>query len=315
MPNIAFVFPGQGAQYAGMGLALAERYPLAAEYFRRADDALGFSLSTICFEGPEEVLRQTPITQPAILTVSMAYHALLVQAGLVPGMAAGLSLGEYTALAAAGAFEFEDAVRLVHLRGRFMEEAVPSGRGSMLAVMGLDAAAVQAACAEAEAAAAGVVEPANYNCPGQIVVAGELDALERTAAILQARGARRVVPLSVSGPFHCRLLAPAGERLAAELDRVPMKQATIPVISNVGAQPVKDPGEIRAALVSQVSRPVLWEQSVRTMLSMGAAGFVEVGPGKTLSAFIRKIDRQVPCDAVEDEHYLGKVLARGGEVC
>lgn len=288
------MFPGQGAQYVGMGCAIAERYPEARRVFERASDAVGLDLLRLCAEGPEEALRHTANTQPAILVASLACLAALP---VEPAYAAGLSLGEYTALVCAGALPLEDAVRLVRLRGTYMQEACAGRDTMMAAVMGLDPEAVAALCAEH--AHLGVVEPSNFNSPGQVVIGGDAAAVRAALAAARARGARRAVPLAVSAPFHTRLMRPAAERLAAALERVPIQPARIPVVANVSATPVRTPEEIRRALLQQVASPVLWEQSVRAMYERGVRVFVEVGPGTTLSAMIRRTVEAETCH-VED---------------
>ncbi len=315
MSKLAFLFPGQGAQYVGMGADLARAYREARETFDEADEVLGFSLSRLCFEGPAERLQETPITQPAILTASVACLRILERYGWRADVVAGLSLGEYTALVAAGALRFRDAVALVHKRGRFMEEAVPAGQGAMAAVIGLDREAVAEACRRGAAASGLVVEAVNFNCPGQVVIAGHAAAVERAGDEARALGARKVVPLAVSGPFHSSLMASARERLAAELERVPMADAAVPVVANVSGTCVRTAAEIRRALVEQVARPVLWEDGVRRMIADGVDHFVEVGPGTVLTGFLRKIDREVRVQNVQDLPSLERLLDLKGEVC
>ncbi|WPD19941.1 ACP S-malonyltransferase [Thermaerobacter composti] len=303
MSKTAVVFPGQGAQYVGMGRDLYERFPEARRVFEEASAAAGFDVARLCFEGPEERLQLTEFQQPALLAVGVACWRVLAARGLEPAAAAGLSLGEYGALVVAGVLELGDAARVVRLRGRFMQEAVPPGEGAMAAILGLEARAVEDLCRQVVAEGAGVVEPANYNCPGQIVVAGHRAAVE--AAIVRARtaGARKAVLLPVSAPFHCRLMEPAAQRLAEVLAQVPLRPARIPVVANVTAEPVTDPERIRELLVQQVHRPVRWEQSVRRMQAEGITRLVEMGPGKTLTGFARRIDRSleaVPAGTVEE---------------
>ena len=293
--NLAAVFPGQGAQYVGMGRELAERFPEAREVFRRASDAAGIDLYRLCVEGPVDVLRQTANTQPAILTASLA---CLATVPLAPACAAGLSLGEYTALVCAGAVALEDAVRLVRLRGQYMQEACDGLDTMMAAVVGLDADRVRAVCDDH--AHLGVVEPSNFNSPGQVVVGGETAAVRAALDAARAAGARRVIPLAVSAPFHTRLMAPAAARLAGDLERLPLRDARIPVIANVSAAPVRTADEIRRALLAQVASPVRWEESVRAMQASGVHLFVEIGPGTTVSGMIRRTaDGAVTCH-VED---------------
>ena len=287
---IAFVFPGQGSQRVGMGQALAQTFPECRAVFEEADDALGAPLSRVCFEGPEERLRLTENTQPAILTVSVAAARLLASRGIAPAMAAGHSLGEYSAHVAAGTLAFGDAVRIVRRRGRYMQEAVPVGQGAMAAILGLEGAAVAQACREA--ADGDVVAPANLNAPGQVVIAGTAAAVARAGERAKALGAKRVVPLPVSAPFHCALMQPAQDRLAPELRALPVKPPSIPVVANVDAAPKTDGPSAIDALVRQVSAPVRWEEVVRTLASAGIHAYVEVGPGTVLTGLVRKIDRE-----------------------
>lgn len=279
----AAVFPGQGAQHVGMGCEIAERFPAARKIFERAGAAVGFDVLRLCASGPEDALRATANTQPAILVTSLACLAAFPG---TPGSAAGLSLGEYTALVCAGALEMEDAVRLVRLRGIYMEDATRGRDTMMVAVIGLDANQARALCAAH--AHLGVVEPANFNCPGQVVIGGDAPAVREAARAARGMGARRTVPLPVSAPFHTSLMRPAAERLAAELARTPIRPAALPVVANASAEVVRSPEEIRRALISQVASPVLWEQSVRTLFGSGVRQFVEIGPGTALSGMIRK---------------------------
>jgi [acyl-carrier-protein] S-malonyltransferase len=287
---IAFVFPGQGSQRVGMGQALAQTFPECRAVFEEADDALGAPLSRVCFEGPDEQLRLTENTQPAILTVSVAAARLLASRGIAPAMAAGHSLGEYSAHVAAGTLAFGDAVRTVRRRGRYMQEAVPVGQGAMAAILGLEGAAVAHACREA--ADGDVVAPANLNAPGQVVIAGTAAAVARAGERAKALGAKRVVPLPVSAPFHCALMQPAQDRLAPELRALPVKPPSMPVVANVDAAPKTDGPSAIDALVRQVSAPVRWEEVVRTLASAGIRAYVEVGPGTVLSGLVRTIDRE-----------------------
>jgi len=286
---IAFVFPGQGSQRVGMGQALADAFPECRAVFDEADAALGESLSRVCFEGPEEQLRLTENTQPAILTVSVAAARLLAARGIVPIMAAGHSLGEYSAHVAAGTLAFADAVQTVRRRGRYMQEAVPVGHGAMAAILGLDAESVARACEEA--AEGDVVAPANLNAPGQVVIAGTTAAVARAGERAKALGAKRIVPLPVSAPFHCALMQPAQDRLAPELRALSVRAPSVPVVANVDAAPKTDGPSAIEALVRQVSAPVRWEEVVRTLASAGVRAYVEVGPGTVLGGLIRKIDR------------------------
>jgi [acyl-carrier-protein] S-malonyltransferase len=287
---IAFVFPGQGSQKVGMGRALADAFPECRAVFDEADAALGEPLSRLCFEGPEDRLMLTENTQPAILTASVAAARLLAARGIEPAFVAGHSLGEYSAHVVAGTFPFAEAVRIVRRRGRYMQEAVPVGTGAMAAVLGLDAAGVQAACDEAAEGA--VVSPANLNAPGQVVIAGEAAAVARAGERAKALGARRVIPLAVSAPFHCALMAPAEARLGPELRALAVQAPRVPVVANLDAEPKTDGASAIEALVRQVSAPVRWEAVVRRLASSGVRAYVEVGPGTVLSGLIRKIDRE-----------------------
>jgi [acyl-carrier-protein] S-malonyltransferase len=314
MPKVAFLFPGQGAQYVGMGHELSQQSPTFARHFEQASDALGFDLAKLCWEGPEEELKKTANQQPAILTVSVACLSLLTAAGIRPDVVAGLSLGEYSALVAAGVLSFTDAVPLVRKRGMYMQEAVPLGVGGMAAILGLEAAAVDAICAQVRAATGATVAGANYNCPGQIVVSGAVAAVDRVMETVTEAGGK-AVKLSVTAPFHSSLLAPAGEMLARALAEVPLQHAQIPVVANVTADYVLDAAEIRKLAVRQVSSPVRWEESVRRMIADGVDLFIEVGPARALSGFLKKIDRKLQSFNVEDAASLGKVLDSCGRVC
>jgi len=306
MPKIAFIFPGQGAQYVGMGRDVCERYPSASEIFDRASAALGYDIKKVVFEGDEETLKITEYTQPAILTTSIALMQPLLENGVRPDYAAGLSLGEYCAHVAAGTMTFEDAVSLVRKRGKFMQEAVPIGQGAMAAILGLDTGLVIECCREASAV--GVVEPANFNCPGQIVIAGETEAVDKAVELCSAKGAKRAVNLEVSAPFHCSLLKPAGEKLAMELEKVEFYGMKLPVVSNATAEYVTDKGLVKDLLIRQVSSPVRWEDSMRRLIADGIDTFVEIGPGKTLAGFMRKIDRNVKMLNVENLESLENTL-------
>jgi [acyl-carrier-protein] S-malonyltransferase len=286
---IAFIFPGQGSQKVGMGRALYDAYPVCRDTFQEADAALGEPLSRLCFDGPEEQLTLTENQQPAILTVSTAAGRLLESLGVQPAFVAGHSLGEYTANVAAGTFQFADAVRTVRRRGRYMQEAVPVGTGAMAAILGLDADKVAQACADA--AQGDVVSPANINGAGQVVIAGAAAAVARAGEQAKALGARRVVPLQVSAPFHCAMMMPAQERLAPELRTLSTRTPRVPIVANVDAEPKRTASEAIEALVSQVSSPVRWEDVVRRLASEGVTTYVEVGPGTVLSGLVRKIHR------------------------
>jgi [acyl-carrier-protein] S-malonyltransferase len=285
---IAFIFPGQGSQAPGMGRELAERYAAAREVFEEADEALGFALSRLCFEGPAEELQLTENTQPAILTTSVAVLRAAEGEGLPrPDFVAGHSLGEYSALVAAGALSLGDAARTVRKRGRYMQEAVPVGAGAMAAVIGCDLETIEAVCAEARREGE-ICAPANDNSPGQIVIAGSAAAVERAIPLLKERGAKRALPLKVSAPFHCALMLPAQERLAADLDAVEFKDLGVPLVTNVDAAVIRTGAEARAALVRQVSSPVRWRESIELLAREGVETFVEVGPGKVLSGLVRQ---------------------------
>lgn len=295
---ITFVFPGQGSQRVGMGKELAAKYPICRETFEQADAALGESMSRLCFEGPADELTLTENTQPAIVTVSIAVFRLLKSFGIAPAFVAGHSLGEYSANVAAGTISFADALRTVRRRGRYMQEAVPVGEGAMAAVIGLEVATVLRACAEA--AEGEVVSPANLNAPGQVTIAGSRAAVARVGERLKALGARRVIPLAVSAPFHCALMQPAACRLEADLRKLIVSDPTVPVVANVDATLKRDASAAIEALVSQVTAPVRWEEVVRRLLASGARTFIEVGPGRVLSGLIKKIDRTVRVANVED---------------
>jgi [acyl-carrier-protein] S-malonyltransferase len=292
MKRIAFVFPGQGAQSVGMGKDFFDSHEGAREMFRKADEKLGFSLSEIVFNGPDEQLRKTYNTQPALLTASIAMLAAVKELGIEPEFVAGHSLGEYSALVSAGVLSFEDAVAAVRARGQFMEEAVPGGQGGMAAVLGADRERLAELCREVSGQA-GIVEMANVNCPGQIVVSGTAAGVQAVVERGKEAGAKRVVPLEVSGPFHSSLMKPAAEKLSAVLDGLPMNDARVPVVANVTAKAVVRADEIRRLLVEQVVSPVLWEDSVSWMIGQGVDTFVEIGSGTVLAGLIKKIDRQV----------------------
>ena len=308
---IAFVFPGQGAQKVGMGQSLANAFPVCRDVFAEADAALGESLSTMCFEGPAESLQMTENTQPAILAMSVAVLRLLESRGIHASFAAGHSLGEYSAHVAAGTFSFADALRTVRRRGRYMQEAVPSGEGAMAAILGLDADAVARACSETMTAMSGrVVFPANLNGPGQVVIAGHADAVAQASERAKALGAKRAIPLAVSAPFHCALMKPAEDRLAPELKQLTTSNPAFPVIANVDAEPKRDARAAIDALIHQVSSPVRWEDVVKRLVAEGATTFVEVGPGSVLAGLIRKIDRSVQVMSVEDEKGLEAAVSQ-----
>ncbi len=292
MSKRAFLFPGQGAQYIGMGEDLCREHPASRQVFEKADEVLGFKLSEIIFRGEESDLQKTEITQPAVLTTSIAVsRAVEEEKGLAPAVAGGLSLGEYSALVAAGALSLEEALPLVQKRGRYMQEAVPEGEGSMAAIIGLSREKVEEICSREDGG--GVVEPANYNCPQQIVVSGETGAVRKAVELAKDEGAKKAVELKVSAPFHCSLLRPVEEKMARELEQVDIVPPRIPVIANVSASFVSDPVDIRNNLIKQVSHPIKWEDSMNRLLEEGYDSFLELGPGKTLTGFMRKISRKV----------------------
>jgi len=300
---LAFVFPGQGSQYAGMGKELCAEFSQAREVFEQADDALGQHLTRLCHDGPEDQLRLTANTQPAILTASIAaLRVMQHETGLKADLLAGHSLGEYSALVATGALDFADALKLVRQRGTFMQEAVPDGEGAMAAVLGIDAETLGQICVEAAKYEGRdeIVTPANFNAPGQIVIAGHTTAVERALELAAERGARRAMRLPVSAPFHCPLMLPAGERLQRELKQVNVTPLNVPVVSNVEATPYTDKSKTIELLVRQVSAPVRWDESVRNMIDQGTERFIEVGPGKVLSGLIKRIERKVPSANIED---------------
>jgi len=304
--TVAFLFPGQGSQVVGMGRELAALYPPAQETFDEADAALGYKLSQLCWEGPEDKLKMTEITQPAILTVSVAAFRVLREKGIEPKFVAGHSLGEYSAHVAAGTLAFQDAVRIVRNRGKYMQEAVPVGQGAMAAVLALPLPELEKVCAEA--AQGEVVAPANINSPGQIVISGSKGAVERAAELAKQRGAKRAVMLPVSAPFHCALMQPAQDRLAADLKAATFHGMQHPLVTNADAQLIDAPEKGRDALIRQVTGAVRWTDSMQALIAKGVDTFVEVGPGSVLCGLMRQIDRAKTCLNVEDEASLQKVL-------
>ncbi len=314
MSKVAFIFPGQGSQKVGMGKDFYDNYACAKKVFKEADGALGFSITKMCFEGPEEDLRLTKYTQPAILTCSVAALAVMREHGLVCEASSGHSLGEYSALVAAGVMSLQDAVVAVHKRGEFMQDAVPVGEGAMTAVIGLTPDEIVAVCQKVENECGEAVQAVNFNCPGQVVIAGAAKAVEKAADALKAAGAKRAIPLPVSAPFHSTLMKPAAERLKEVLDKIEFRDGKFPVVANVTAEPVIKAEEIRALLVKQAASPVKWEMSMHRMIKDGFDTFVEVGPGKVLTGFTKKIERSMNALNVEDMASLEKTLAYFKEV-
>jgi [acyl-carrier-protein] S-malonyltransferase len=310
----AFIFPGQASQFQGMGKELFQKYPVCREIFEKADEALGFSISQLCFQGPEEKLQLTENTQPAILTVSVAAWKLLENHGYKPDFVAGHSLGEYSALVAAGAITLEDAVVVVRKRGQFMQQAVPINQGKMAAIIGANREEVEMICTEA--AQGEVLAPANYNSPVQTVISGSATAVDRAVKLARDRGIRQAIILPVSAPFHCSLMEPAQKKLAVELDKIEFKDLAFPLVTNVDAEPITKGEKARACLIRQVTSPVRWVESINRLIEDGVSRFVEVGPGQVLSKLIRRIDKSVKSLQVGDESsfkILGETLPPDAE--
>ncbi|HXN65848.1 MAG TPA: ACP S-malonyltransferase [Candidatus Acidoferrales bacterium] len=298
MSKVAFLFPGQASQYPGMGREFSEKFPTARAVFDEADDALRFPISKMCFEGTEEDLKQTANTQPCILAVSVAVFRVLSERGFVPQFVAGHSLGEYSALVAAGALSFADAMRLVRMRGAVMQEAVPAGEGAMAAILGLSPAQVSDICKRA--ADGQVCSAANLNSPEQTVISGNATAIKRAVELASQNGAKRAVVLPVSAPFHCALMQPAQAKMEPELRKTKFSDLSVPIVTNVDAEVTTEAAEARDALIRQITLPVRWEESVRELIQQGVSAFVEVGPGRVLCGLLRQIDRSVHSFNVED---------------
>jgi len=296
--TLAFVFPGQAAQCVGMGKEMAEKFASARAVFEKANEVLGFDLAKLCFEGPKEQLDLTENTQPAVLTTSLAILSVIREkAGVEPGLVAGHSLGEYTAAVCAGCLEFEDVLRLVRRRAQLMQEAVPVGQGGMVAVIGSDRETIEGLCEELRSQ--GEIRAANVNCPGQLVISGEMALLDKAMDVLKDKGARKLVKLPLSAPFHSRLMAPAAEKFGLALDKLSFEDARIPIIANASASPIRAKEDVVEALKKQMTSPVLWEDCIKRMIRMGATDFVEVGPQRIISSFIKQISRDVTVSNVD----------------
>jgi [acyl-carrier-protein] S-malonyltransferase len=308
--KIAFIFPGQGSQYLGMAKEFIENFNESKEVFEAASSVLGYDLLQLCLHGPVETLNLTENTQPAILAASIAMLLPLERRGLVAAGAAGHSLGEYTAITAEGGIELRDAVALVQKRGRYMQEAVPAGAGLMAAILGMERQAVEKTCHEA--AKNGIVAPANYNSPGQIVIAGEKAAVEKAMELAKAGGAKKVIPLAVSVPSHCIMMNQAGERLAQELEKVTINDLHNPIVNNADAKFIRTADEIRTSLIKQISSPLYWEDSIMAMADKGYDTFIEIGPGKVLSGLVKRIAKDVKVLNIEDQKSMGDALSTLG---
>jgi [acyl-carrier-protein] S-malonyltransferase len=310
MGKLAFIFSGQGAQYVGMGEDICNKYEISERIFEEGSKVLGYDVKNMVFEGNEETLKITEYTQPAILVTSIACLQPILAKGIKPDVAAGLSLGEYSAHVASGTIDFKDAVKLVRVRGKLMQDTVPVGVGAMAAVIGLDNDLVLDLCNQVSTE--GIIEPANFNCPGQIVVSGEVEAVEKLVKICKEKGAKRAVILPVSAPFHCSMLTEASKKLAKELEKIKINDMTFPVVSNVTAEYVYDKSIVKDLLKRQVNNPVLWEKSVINMIDQGVDTFIEIGPGKVLSGFIKRTNKKVKTLNVEDLESLNNTLIELG---